>query len=252
MKRIVSRAHKKSMSSLKDYFRTGPARGYTLEDIGVDNCKRFLQKTVWGHLNEIANERFGFPEGEQDSRGGKTHGGSPAANLDDALRGLGDYVVNSWMINKTSGWAEVILQNNSYWITLSKGKLYVTSSTMKTFSVRMPQEKMAQMLFAYDAYMGSSDIDRFVEEAYREYMAEEKAAEVLTVAVKSLVEDIWPENTYFSVRQQKNGRLCCTFSSPYVWDVNVTFRTDIVNFREDFIKAHERFKRKSAALEEDL
>ena len=252
MKRVVCRAHRKSISALKEYFKTGPGRGYTLEDIGVDNCKRFLQKAFWSNLKEIANDRFGVPEVEQNSRRGDTRGESPAANLDDALRGLGDYVVNSWMTNKTSGWAEVRLQNNSYWITLSKGKLYATSSTMKTFNVRMPQEKMVQMMFAYDAYMGGGDIDRYVEETYREYMAEEKAIEVLTVAVKSLVEDIWPENTYFNVRQQKNGRLCCTFSSPYGWGADVIFRTDMVNFREDFIKAHERFKRKSAALMKDL
>ena len=220
------------MSELKEYFRTGRGRGCTLDEIGRDTCRRLLQKAFWSNLNEAAKDKFRLSEVKQRR----------VENLDAALCGLGDHVVNKWATNKSSGRAEVKLENNSYWITLSKGNLYVTSSTMKTFRVVMPQETMVQMLFAYDAYIGSNDIDIHIENTYREFMAEEKAKEVLTVAVKSLVEDVWFKDVSFSVRQQKNGRLCCTLSSLFGWSPDVVFKTDMVNFRDDFIKARQKFE----------
>jgi hypothetical protein len=239
MKRIVSRAHRKSISELKMYFKTGPVC-HSLEEVGVGNCKNILKKVVWRNINEMANAKFGVPEDwPKPCKGYRT--------LDDVLKGVNDYVVNKWNTNKTSGWAEVKLTSNSYWITLSKGVLYVTSSTMNTFKVLMPQEKMVEMLFAYDAYIGRNDMDKLIEDTYCEYRAEERAVELLNMALKALAEDIWPEDMGISARQQKNGRLRCAISSTVGWTPEMIFRTDMMNFREDLIKAYERYMHKYGA-----
>lgn len=236
MKRLASSAHRRSMAELKVYFKNGLHHG-TLEEVGIQNYREWLQKTFWGHLNEMANEKFRAQVPECGSRSSTC-----VTNPDDALCGLEDYVVNSWRTNETSGWFEVKLESHSYWITLSKGVLYVTASTMKTFRVHMPQERMVQMLFVYDAFLGRNDIDGLIEEAYQAYIAEEKANEVLLMAVKSIVEDIYPGNQRISIRQQKNGRLCCTIPNPVHWHKDMVFKTDMVNFRKNFIKALEKGK----------
>jgi hypothetical protein len=213
---------------------------HSLDDAGVDYYKKWLRKIFWRNLNEMANAKFGLPEDAPRPRKG-------SRTLDDVLKGVCDYVVNKWSTNKTSGWAEVKLTSNSYWITLSKGVLYVTSSTMNTFKVLMPQEKMVEMLFAYDAYIGRDDMDKLIEDTYCEYRAEERAVEVLDIALKALAEDIWPEDMCISARQQKNGRLRCTISSTVGWTPEMIFRTDMMNFREDLIKAYERYMQKYGA-----
>ena len=149
-------------------------------------------------------------------------------------------------MKETTAWNEIILPNHSYWITCSKGKLYITASHMDTFPVRMTAERLVSMVEAFDSHLGENDvvIEQVFDRALMEYHAQKKSEEILTMTVMSLIQDLIDEaKISFEVKQQKNGRLCFIINRRASWLPNKIFRTTFETLREDFAKAYDEFKK---------
>ena len=232
MNAIINKAEKKAISALMKEIKR--REGYhSLENPRAKRLlKQWFVKELWRKVNQLT-----VKEAVQD-----------CVPVD--LRSVGSSFVSQCkggcIVEETTAWIEIILPNHSYWITCSKGKLYITASHMDTFLIGMNTERLVSMVEAFDAFLGKDDveIEQVFERALMEYHAQKKCEEILTMTALTLIQDlIDDEKISFEVKQQKNGRFCFTINRRASWLPNKIFRTTFETLREDFAKAYDEFKK---------
>ena len=109
-------------------------------------------------------------------------------------------------MKETTAWIEIILPNHSYWITCSKGKLYITASHMDTFPVRMTAERLVSMVEAFDSHLCENDvvIEQVFDRALMGYHAQKKSEEIVMFCIFRNIYYLWVSNL---------GRLKCIGSA---------------------------------------
>ena len=182
--------------------------------------KNYL-RIFWGKLNQLALRSYRGQCHEPLSLGSLRY--SFMLRRSDSMK-LVD--VDSWL--------QVALRNTSYFLTQTGRKVYITATDMGTYPVNMPADRLLDMINAYDAYL-STDIDSLVKDVMTSCNAQIKAEEVLTAAVESIVADlIKGKHLGLSMRQHKD-RLYCKVTVLNHWNKQVSFRTTLETFRNDFL-----------------
>ena len=141
---------------------------------------------------------------------------------------------DSMKLIDVDSWLQVALSNTSYFLTETKGKVYITATDMGTYPVNMSADRLLDMINAYDAYM-STDIDSFVKDVMISCNAQIKADELLTAAAESMVADlIKGKHIGLSMHEHKD-RVYCKVEVLNCWNKQVSFRTTLETFRKDFL-----------------
>lgn len=184
---------------------------------------RRLAKLVWTKLNELS---------ERANRGCAYE----KLSWESVREVVKDWKCDRIYVSDAKGWMQIWIRNNLYLLTHKDSELYVTSSEMATFPVKMSLDRLREMLVAFDAYL-ATDIHASVTSAITAYHAQLKANELLTTAALSMVSDMLDgKQLIFSIRQYKD-RIYCEVKENRWWGEKVTFRTTLETLREDFVVA---------------
>lgn len=233
MDKLIVKAERKAVSVLKKevIMRRGGCMGLSDHRAGR-YLKRFYLKEFWKIFYQMAAKKF---EGEE----------CDFVSEDSLFSALVDLLPATGKARNLRGWIEVRLSHNTFRLLESDGVFYIVASGMDAFPVAMRARTLVAIITAYDDYTGTTDPEALLNSILLEITAEEKMTEILTLTARSLIEDLLKnENVPFVVRQQKNGRLCCTIGPLCRWLPGKVFRTSFETFREDFVKAYKDFRRR--------
>ena len=233
MDKLIVKAERKAVSVLKKEVirRRGGCMGLSDHRAGR-YLKRFYLKEFWKIFYHMAAKKF---EGEE----------CDFVSEDSLFSVLVDLLPATGKARNLRGWVEVRLSHNTFRLLESEEVFYIVASSMDAFPVAIRARTLVAIITAYDDYTGTTDLEALLNSILLEITAEEKMTEILTLTARSLIEDLLKnENVPFEVRQQKNGRLCCTISPSASWLPGKVFRTSFETFREDFVKAYKDFRRR--------
>lgn len=230
--KLIAKAEKKAVSVLKKEMVRRRKGCIGLSDHRVGRyLKRFYLKEFWKTFYQMAARKF---EGEE----------CDFVSEESLCSVLADLLPKTCRARNLHGWVEIRFAHHTFRLLESEGVFYVVAASMDAFPVAMHADSLVAIITAYDAYTGATDLDALLNEALLEITAEEKMREILTLTARNHIQDLLKnEDVSFEVRQQKNGRLCCTIRPLASWLPGKVFRTSFETFREDFIKAYTDFKR---------
>lgn len=230
MKKLITKAEKKSISAFKKELvkRRG---GAGLSDFRAERYLRYFYfKEFWKIFYQLFARQFGTE-------------GCDCTTLDSVSTAFRKTDLKQCTVRNLRAWAEVRLAHNTFRILESEGVFYIVAASMDAFPITMHVVNLVAAVIAYDDYTGDTDFSALLDQVILEIEAEEKSKHILTMTARPLVEDVLKgESVRFDVRQQKNGRLCCTIYRWASWLPDKVFRTSFDTFREDFIKAYKDFK----------
>lgn len=129
----------------------------------------------------------------------------------------------------------------SYIISESQAGTFITAFNASPQKTLLSSEDTSRLIVEIDRYL--ERWEQSIDEALLAFSAEKQAREMMRTTAMILIGDVYDENgkINFILKQQKNGRVCCTLLGPNYWNQRKLFRTTWENFREDFIKAYKEF-----------
>jgi hypothetical protein len=195
---------------------------YTSQEDPICGRRRFA-RIVWRKLNELVHRVNRDLETENLS-------------WDSVAVTVQGWNSDKVHVTNVRAWMQMWFGNNLYLLTQKEGKLYITSSDMGTFPVKMPLDRLREMLTAFDAYL-ATDIHSVVTSALTACHAQVKANELLTTAALSLIHDLLQGKDLKIAMRQHRDRMYCEVKESEWWGTKRTFRTSLETFREDFAVA---------------
>lgn len=231
MYKIVAHAEKKTISALKKELvkRRDGCIGLSDHRLGR-YLKYFYLKEFWKIFFQNFTKRY-----EEEAR--------DFTCMDPIIASFSHLDPTQCTVRNLRGWVEVKFAHHTFRILEADGVFYIVAASMDAFPITMHASSLVAAVAAYDEYTGHLDFDALYDRALLDITAEEKCRQMLTLTARALIEDVLEgESVRFDVRQQKNGRLCCTIYKWASWLPNKVFRTSFETFREDFVKAYKEFK----------
>ena len=127
MNTIIKKAEKKAISALMTEIKR--REGYrSLENPRAKKLlKQWFIKEFWRRIYELT-----VKEATRDS---------VPVDLRSLASSFANLCKGGYAIKETPAWIEIRFPNHSYWITASKGKLYITAGHMDTFPVGMSGDR---------------------------------------------------------------------------------------------------------------
>ena len=137
-------------------------------------------------------------------------------------------------------WVQIKMSNTTFLLSESERSYYITSADRGTSEVKMPLDKLVEMLIAFDAMLaGAGSMARDIV-AYCSAM--KKCDEILTVTGRGLVADLL-EGTEIEFAMHKQGdRIYCYLSYGGYWGKKIKFKTSLETLRDDLKLACNRAK----------
>ncbi|MBR5199638.1 MAG: hypothetical protein IKW20_07415 [Bacteroidales bacterium] len=128
-------------------------------------------------------------------------------------------------------WVQIKMPKTTFLLSESRDSYFITSADRGTCEVRVPVDKLVEILIAFDAML--ADIDSVVRDVIACCCAMQKSDEILTTTGRALVADLLEGKNIIMLLHNHKDRIYCLLKENRYWAEEIKFRTSLETFRED-------------------